>query len=70
VAVEARPLIHSSGASATSETPACLGYSPVTGGFEALHCELDARLREYNETNPVMDLVLFQQVEMDGQTQH
>lgn len=31
-------------------------------GYEALRSGLDARLQEYNETSPEMDLVLFQQV--------
>lgn len=30
--------------------------------FEVLRTALDARLAEHNESNPVMDLVLFQQV--------
>ena len=35
-------------------------YTEVAG-FDNLRATLDAKLAEYNESNPVMDLVLFQQ---------
>ena len=36
-------------------------YAPVPS-FNALRTALDAKLAEHNESNTVMDLVLFQQV--------
>ena len=36
-------------------------YNAVPG-YETLRKTLDAKLAEYNESNTVMDLVLFQQV--------
>jgi dynein heavy chain len=35
-------------------------YTEVAG-FDNLRATLDAKLAEYNDSNPVMDLVLFQQ---------
>ena len=57
--VEARPLIFNNFMTMTAdETPI---YN-IVPGYEALRKTLDAKLAEHNESNTVMDLVLFQQV--------
>ena len=57
--IEARPLLFNNFMTMTAdETPI---YNSVPG-YEALRKTLDAKLAEHNESNTVMDLVLFQQV--------
>ena len=57
--IEARPLLFTSFmAQDADENPV---YASVPS-FEVLRTALDARLAEHNESNAVMDLVLFQQV--------
>lgn len=57
--LEARPLLHGSFTTQTAdEVPV---YNSITS-YEALRRTLDSKLAEYNESNAMMDLVLFQQV--------
>lgn len=56
--LEARPLLYGSFMiSDANDDPV---YAPIAG-YDVLRKALDAKLAEYNEANPVMDLVLFQQ---------
>ncbi len=57
--IESRPLLFNDFMTMTAdEVPI---YNQVSG-YEALRKTLDAKLAEHNESNTVMDLVLFQQV--------
>ncbi len=58
--IEARPLIFNNFMTMTADEMPI--YNTVTG-YEALRKTLDAKLAEHNESNTVMDLVLFQQVQ-------
>ena len=52
--------------SVTTELCGCA--LPQVSTYDVLRKALDDKLKEYNETNAVMDLVLFQQVGGPGQT--
>jgi len=56
--LEARPLLYGSFMVTNADDEPV--YAPIPG-YDVLRKTLDARLAEYNEANPVMDLVLFQQ---------
>eukprot|EP00879_Flechtneria_rotunda_P029616 GHRR01032042.1.p1 GENE.GHRR01032042.1~~GHRR01032042.1.p1 ORF type:complete len:1612 (+),score=608.41 GHRR01032042.1:122-4837(+) len=57
-AVEERPLLFTSFMQASADDTPLYAQVP---GYEALKKALEDKLNEYNETNAVMDLVLFQQ---------
>lgn len=57
-AVEERPLLYASFMTFTPEDVPVYTFVP---SYEVLKKALDDKLKEYNETNAVMDLVLFQQ---------
>ena len=57
-AVEERPLLYTSFMVSTPEDLPVYTFVP---NYDALRKVLDDKLREYNESNAVMDLVLFQQ---------
>eukprot|EP00201_Polytomella_parva_P017476 CAMPEP_0175071536 /NCGR_PEP_ID=MMETSP0052_2-20121109/19298_1 /TAXON_ID=51329 ORGANISM="Polytomella parva, Strain SAG 63-3" /NCGR_SAMPLE_ID=MMETSP0052_2 /ASSEMBLY_ACC=CAM_ASM_000194 /LENGTH=4543 /DNA_ID=CAMNT_0016338719 /DNA_START=12 /DNA_END=13643 /DNA_ORIENTATION=- len=59
-AVEERPLIYASNASMTFTGEDVAVYNSIAT-YDILRKTLEDKLREYNETNAVMDLVLFQQ---------
>lgn len=59
-AIEARPLLFGSFMAAGSDERPLYAEVP---GYEALRTALDGKLAEYNESNPNMDMVLFQQVQ-------
>lgn len=56
--VEVRPLLYGNFMTFQEETPI---YDAIPN-YDILRKTLDAKLAEYNESNPAMDLVLFQQV--------
>lgn len=58
-AIEARPLLFGSFMSTGADERPLYAEVP---GYDALRAALDGKLAEYNESNPNMDLVLFQQV--------
>ncbi|PNW78281.1 hypothetical protein CHLRE_09g403800v5 [Chlamydomonas reinhardtii] len=60
VAIEERPLIYASHASMTY-TPEDVPVYNALSSYDVLRKTLEDKLREYNESNAVMDLVLFQQ---------
>jgi dynein heavy chain len=57
-AIEARPLLFCSFMATSGEDRPAYAEVP---SYDALHAALEAKLAEYNESNPNMDLVLFQQ---------
>ncbi len=57
--IEARPLLYGSFMTVSADDNPVYDSIP---NYETLRKTLDAKLAEYNESNPVMDLVLFQQV--------
>ena len=57
--LEAQPLLYGSFMVTNADDEPV--YAPIPG-YDVLRKALDAKLAEYNEANPVMDLVLFQQV--------
>jgi dynein heavy chain len=57
-ALEARPLLFSSFMAAAADDKPLYKEVPT---YDALRAALDGKLAEYNESNPNMDLVLFQQ---------
>lgn len=57
--VDAKPLLMATFLEASTEDVPL--YTPVSS-YEELKAVLEAKLSEHNESNPVMDLVLFQQV--------
>lgn len=61
MAIEERPLIFASHASLTY-TPDDVPVFNSISSFDILKKTLEDKLREYNESNAVMELVLFQQV--------
>jgi dynein heavy chain, axonemal len=56
--IESRPLLYGNFMTFQEDTPI---YDSIPN-YEVLRKTLDAKLAEYNESNPAMDLVLFQQV--------
>ncbi|KAK9843805.1 hypothetical protein WJX81_007069 [Elliptochloris bilobata] len=58
VDLEARPLLYGSFMVSNADDEPVYAAIP---GYDVLRKALDAKLAEYNEANPVMDLVLFQQ---------
>lgn len=56
--LEARPLLYGNFMTFQEDTPI---YDTIPN-YDILRKTLDAKLAEYNESNPAMDLVLFQQV--------
>ncbi len=59
-AIEERPLIYASNASMTF-TPEDVPVYNSIASYDTLRKTLEDKLREYNESNAVMELVLFQQ---------
>ena len=57
--LEAQPLLYGSFMVTNADDEPVYAAIP---GYDMLRKALDAKLAEYNEANPVMDLVLFQQV--------
>ena len=57
--LEAQPLLYGSFMVTNADDEPVYAAIP---GYDVLRKALDAKLAEYNEANPVMDLVLFQQV--------
>lgn len=58
-AVDERPLIYCSFMQSTADDTPIYTFVP---NYDQLRKALDDKLKEYNESNAVMDLVLFQQV--------